>query len=78
MYTVLYKIEVFDQVAGSGTFIECGILYAESFSQAMQQLETYYGDDIQTVHFIEMYDMSVFTFAPERMDAVKDLIEEVC
>lgn len=77
MYTALYKVEVFDQVAECGTFVECGVLYADSFASAMKQLEEFYGDDIQTVHFLELYDTTVFTFDPKHMETIKEIIEEV-
>lgn len=77
MYTALYKVEVFDEIAGSGTFTECGILYAESFSHAMKQLEDFYGDDIQTVHFLELYDTTVFTFDPKHLETIQNIVGEV-
>jgi hypothetical protein len=73
MYTALYKIEYYDM---DDHFIDCGLLYAESFSHAMKQLEDYYKDTLLTIHFLELYDVSVFTFDPEQLPTMKKIIEE--
>ncbi len=78
MYIALYKVEVFDDLRGTGTFVECGILYVRSFSDAMRQLEEYYGEgDIQTIHYMELFDVSVFTFKPEMLETIKAIVEDV-
>lgn len=74
MYTALYKIEYYDM---DEHFIECGLLYTQSYTHAMKQLEDYYKDTLLlTVHFLELYDVSVFTFDPEHLATMKKIIEE--
>lgn len=77
-FTALYKVEVFNEVAGAGTLVECGLVYAENMRDAVAQLEQYYGEDnLITIHYLEMFDMSVFTFGEEHLPAIKNIINEV-
>lgn len=77
-FTALYKVEVFDEIAGDGTLMECGLVYAENMRDAVAQLEQYYGEDnLITIHYLEMFDMSVFTFCEEHLPTIKDIINGV-
>ena len=77
-FTALYKVEIYDEVAGTGTLVECGLVYAENMRDAVAQLEQYYGEDnLITIHYLEMFDMSVFTFGEKHLPAIKNIINEV-
>ena len=46
MYPFVYKIEVIDELANNHkVFRESGLVFADSFSEVAQKLETYYGTD---------------------------------
>lgn len=75
IYTTLYKIEI-SNIGGTGTITECGIIYATDYTDAMRQLENYYGPTIVVVHHIEMFDMSQFTFKPELFDTIRSAAED--
>lgn len=76
--TALFTVELFDEITGQGTFKESGLLYAENMRDAVAQLELYYGEDnLVTIHYLEMFDMSVFTFGEEHLPVIKNIINEV-
>ncbi len=77
MYIALYKIEAYDEIAGNASFVDCGLLYVKSFSDAVKQIEYYYGEEnIQVIHYIELFDSSVFTFKPEMLETMKAIVED--
>ena len=46
MYPFIYKVEVIDELTDNRrVFRESGVVYADSFSEAAQKLEVYYGTD---------------------------------
>ena len=77
-FTALYKVEIYDEIAGDGTLEECGLVYAENMRDAVAQLEQYYGEDnLITIHYLEMFDMSVLTFGEEHLPTIKNIINGV-
>lgn len=76
--TALFTVEVFNEITGQGTVKESGLLYAENMRDAVGQLEAYYGEDnLTTIHFLEIYDISVLTCKPEKLDILKDFINSM-
>lgn len=75
MYTVLYHVEFYDEI-NAVIDKECGLVYADNFTDAMKQIEDYYGKDLEAVKSLELYDASIFTFSPEMLPTIKDEIEE--
>ena len=46
MYPFIYKVEVIDELTDDRRiFRESGVVYADSFNEAAQKLEVYYGTD---------------------------------
>lgn len=75
MYIALYHVEFYDEI-NAIMDEECGLVYANNFTEAMRQIEDYYGKDLEAVKSIELYDSSVFTFSPEMLPTIKKEIEE--
>lgn len=75
MYTALYHVEFYDEI-NAIINEECGLIYADNFTEAMRRIEDYYGKDLEAVKGIELYDTSVFTFSPEMLPTIKKEIEE--
>ena len=75
MYTVLYHVEFYDEI-NAVLSEECGLVYADNFTEAMRHIEDYYGKDLEAVKSIELYDSCVFTFSPEMLPTIKKEIEE--
>lgn len=75
MYTVLYHVEFYDEI-NAVIDKECGLVYADNFTDAMKQIEDYYGKDLEAVKSLELYDASIFTFSPEMLPTIKNEIEE--
>lgn len=75
MYTVLYHVEFYDEI-NAVVDKECGLVYADNFTDAMKQIEDYYGKDLEAVKSLELYDASIFTFSPEMLPTIKSEIEE--
>lgn len=74
----LFTVEVFNEITGQGTLKECGLVYAENMRDAVAQLEQYYGEDnLVTIHYLEMFDMSVLTFGEKHLPEIKNIINEV-
>lgn len=75
MYTALYHVEFYDKISAI-IDEECGLVYANNFTEAMKQIEDYYGEDLEAVKSIKLYDTSIFTFSPEMLPTIKKEIEE--
>lgn len=56
------------------TETEHGIIPADNFKDAMDQIETYYGQELISIK-IELFDASVFTFADEHYKLIRTLLE---
>ena len=44
MYSFAYKITCVDELDGRKIFRECGVTFADSFTDAMEKIADYYGD----------------------------------
>lgn len=75
MYTVLYHVEFYDEISAI-IDEECGLVYADNFTDAMKQIEDCYGKDLEAVKSLELYDTSIFTFSLEMLPTIKKEIEE--
>lgn len=73
-FTCLFKVEYIN--ADGGLSIECGIIPANDFRDAINQLEgTLYGNDLIKIHSMELFDTSP-TFSVEMFDTLRTLLED--
>jgi hypothetical protein len=70
-YTAYFKVELWD---GEETRIDAGFCSADTFHEAMDYIEEYYGDELCVVHRIELLDMSLLTMTPEVAEEFLDKI----
>lgn len=59
MYPAEYKVEVYNSIKGELEYIE-GVTIAESFSDAMQKIENYYGDELNKVTITLLEEAEVY------------------
>ena len=71
-YLTLYKITV----NNGEDEVRCGVLSASNFTDAMRQIEEYYGSELITIHFMELYDADHMTFGSDHFDTIKEMIME--
>ena len=45
--------------------IECGFIPVDTYSEAMNALEEYYGSDLNCVNHLELFDVSIMTMSKE-------------
>lgn len=78
MFTFIYKANVFDCIVDNKAVYlnRCGILYAEDFTRAVQQLEKYYGTNLESFE-ISCYDVTIFEFPEANYEQVKNYIREM-
>ena len=79
-YTALYKIECYnDERNSEGKYatIRCGVLTVTDFTDAMRQIESYYGAELITVHFIELYDTDHLVVNENHFETLQALVKEV-
>lgn len=73
-YTCLFKIEFIG--AGNEPVIECGIILANDFRDAINQLEGgLYGTDLIKIHYMELFDASP-VFPVEMFDVFRKHLED--
>lgn len=75
-YLALFTAE-FGYSNENGGFItetEHGIMPADNFKDAMDQIEIYYGQELISIK-IELFDATVFTFADEHYKLIRTLLE---
>ena len=61
MYPVLYKVHYWDEDSQEEIF-HFGVTLADSYSDAMEKVETYYGDNIISVSLFMEEECSVYEF----------------
>ena len=66
-----FVVEVYD---GEEFRNDAGFLPANTFSEAMNCIEEYYGEELSVVHHIEFLDMSIMTMTPEVAEEFLDKI----
>lgn len=73
-FTCLFKIEYIN--ADGGLSIECGMIPANDFRDAINQLEgSLYGNDLIKIHSMELFDTSP-TFPAEMFDTLRAHLED--
>lgn len=73
-FTCLFKIEYIN--ADGGLSIECGMIPANDFRDAINQLEgSLYGNDLIKIHSMELFDTSP-TFPAEMFDTLHAHLED--
>ena len=74
-YICLYSLETDN--CGGKIYTEYGFLYADSFSDAVNQLESYlYGNNIVQINELILYD-TVFTVSKDLYEEVKQELEAI-
>ena len=61
MYPAKYKAEVYDSINGTMENVE-GVTMAENFTDAMEKIESYYGNDLNEVTIILLEAANVYEF----------------
>lgn len=61
MYPVKYKAKIYDET-DTREDVVYGITFAENYSQAMENIECYYGDTIIEISLYMLEDTSVYEF----------------
>ena len=59
-YTAYFVIECQDK---QDTYSEAGFIPADTFHEAMDYIEEYYGNDLAVVNHLELLDISMFTMS---------------
>ena len=76
MYTCLYKVECsFCASDENHKYTDCGVLYANTFAQAAEQLEDYYGCELEAITHLEMYDTPYLRLSEDLFEKVKDHLD---
>ena len=70
-YTAYFVVEVYD---GEKSRKDAGFVSANSFGEAMDYIEEYYGEELVMVHHLEILDISMLTMTVE---AAEHLLEEI-
>lgn len=58
----------------SKTVTKCALIYADTFANAAQQIEEYYGTDCIEALSIQMYDVGIWEVSEE---AASDIVEKL-
>lgn len=61
MYPAEYEVEFYNEIEGEMEYIK-GVTMAESFSDAMQKIENYYGDELNKVTITLLEQAEVYEF----------------
>lgn len=61
MYPAEYEVEFYNEIEGEMEYIK-GVTMAESFSDAMQKIENYYGDELNKVTITLLEEAEVYEF----------------
>ena len=70
-YTAYFIVEVYD---GEQSRKDAGFVPANSFGEAMDYIEEYYGKELVIVHHLEILDISMLTMTVE---TAEHLLEEI-
>ena len=70
-YTAYFIVEVYD---GEQSRKDAGFVPANSFGEAMDCIEKYYGNELVMVHHLEILDISMLTMTVE---TAEHLLEEI-
>ena len=70
-YTVYFVVEVHD---GEESRKDAGFVPANSFGEAMDYIEDYYGNELSIVHHLELLDTSMLTMS---VDTAEHLLDKI-
>ena len=71
-HPILAKVEFWDDIDNKmATAVH--ILNAYSFTQAAEQLESYYGDNLESIN-LDMYEEGLITFPVESYETLKHIL----
>ena len=59
-----YTAHCFDQLENSGYYLESGMGFAESFGDAAEYIESYYGDELITIKELTLYEEAPLLVLP--------------
>lgn len=74
MYTALFAAHLYISPE-KPDFVECGIIYVDSFADAAKKIEEVYGDEMFDLS-ITLYNNALFTFSQEKMPIIRQILEE--
>ncbi len=60
-YPAEYEVEFYNEIEGKMEYIK-GVTMAESFTDAMQKIENYYGDELNKVTITLLEEAEVYEF----------------
>lgn len=75
MLTFLYKIHGWNSLTDDEHYDECGLVYSDSFTSAVHQIEEHYGEELISILSVEAFDTCVFRFDPKHYDTIKAIAE---
>ena len=73
LYTCLYHIVGYD---GVDSYEDRGLLYVRNFTDAMSQIEEFYGKDLVTVRHIQIFDTPIARFNEDVFNTLQKQFEE--
>jgi hypothetical protein len=73
-YVTLYKVKFFDNTEEKITE-ECGIIIAESYTNATHQLESYYGNELVEISYLSLYEPRTLPIPNDKFDEMKTYLE---
>ena len=73
LYTCLYHITCWD---GVENYEDRGLLYVRNFTDAMSQIEEFYGKDLITVRHIQLFDTPIARFDEDVFNKLQKEYEE--
>lgn len=72
-YLTLYRVAWCDE---EETRYECGIFYAENYSDAAKRIEEYYADNLIEITYLCQYDTTMFHMPADMFEKLKQYIEK--
>lgn len=73
LYTCLYHIVGWD---GIGSYEDRGLLYVRNFTDAVCQIEDFYGKDLTTIRHIQLFDTPIARFDEDMFNKLQKQFEE--
>lgn len=74
-YPAYFEVDCYDEDIDDVETL-CGLLYASTYQEAMAQIEYFYGDSLDSVNKLILYDpYSLFMIPIEKKQTIKDLFE---
>ena len=73
LYTCLYHITCGD---GVDIYEDRGLLYARTFTDAVSQIEEFYGEDLIAIKHIQLFDTPIARFDEDLFNKLQKQFEE--